>query len=170
MRHREDVVGARQRAPREKQAPGLHRRGEMPAGGAQHVAQVVHGDHQPRRHHGRRVEPGHVQHIHAALAQQPGQVQVRVKGPGLVRVFEQLEICGQRIEFLEVPAAGRSAGIRESWSSARKLVDDVADVGAEAVVAGAADIDGHAHRCAALSARCRGSRPAIRRDARQRRV
>ncbi len=110
MGHGHDAVGPRQGAPREKQSPGL-KRGRNAGRRSENVRQVVNRDHQPRRHDGRRIKPGHVQKIDAPLVQQEGQMQVRVEGARLGRIFEQGEIFGQGIEFLRRATVGRSVDI-----------------------------------------------------------
>src|SRR5579864_9447092 len=85
-----------------------------------------------------------MQDIHAPLAQQPRQMQMGAKRPRLMCVFEQLEILRKLIELRNVPPLANQQIVR-FIVNARELIDDVADVGAQAIIPGATYIDGHAH-------------------------
>jgi hypothetical protein len=59
-------------------------------------------------------------------------------------VFEELKIVRESVEFSQVaPLANQQ--ITRAIIDARELIHDVADVGAQAVIPGATDIDGHTH-------------------------
>ena len=128
MGHGKNAVGPRQGAPRKIESSGVHHGGH--AGRRhEHVGQIVDRHHQARGYQGRRIEPRHVEEVHAALAQQKRQVYVRVERAGLGLVFEQLEIIGKRIELRDVRRLADQQVFRLAVGPG-KLVDDVADVGA----------------------------------------
>src|SRR5207245_8834084 len=121
MGNGENMVGAVQRASRKEKAPSLHRWTSTDRR-SQNVAQVVHSDQQTRRHDRRRIKPGHVQNVHAPLAQQPGQMQMRAKSAGTVSILQQLEISGKRIKLRHVAWFANQEVVRVAVN-ARELVD-----------------------------------------------
>jgi len=71
---------------------------------------------------------------------------MRAKRARLVGIFQQFEIIRKRIKLREMaPFANQQ--VPRIVVNARKLIDDVADVSAQAVIAGATNINGHAHSC-----------------------
>src|SRR5260370_17958014 len=69
---------------------------------------------------------------------------MRAKSAWLMRIFQQLEIFRKRIELRHVtPLANQQ--VARFVVDARELIDDVANVGAQAVIPGTPYINGHAH-------------------------
>src|SRR5205807_8721116 len=101
--------------------------------------------HQAARDHRWGIEPRHMQEINAALTQNHRQVKMRPERTGFSGVVEQVEILRQGVELLHVLALADQQVARRGVL-AGQLVDYVTYVGADAEIAGAADVNRYAHR------------------------
>src|ERR1700688_2819925 len=97
------------------------------------------GDDQARRNNRRSVEPGHMQKVDAQFVQLIREMKVRLEGTRIGMIFEQREIFGQRIEFIQVRLLADQQVFRVI-ALARKLVDDIANVRADSEISSSSDI------------------------------
>ena len=78
-------------------------------------------------------------------------MQVGAKRARLMRVFEEFEILRQLIELGDVPPLTNQQ-VARFIVNAGELINDVADVCAQAIIPSATNINGHAHLLSATAA------------------
>ena len=147
VRNGEDSRGAVERAPgklaaqRSRRPYSLRQRAGV---GIDKIEQVMHGDHHRAGRHQRRVEPRFMQHVHLAIAEKQRQAPLVAKRFGQRDMLHPFEMRRQSFKLVAVAHATEEQ-VAGGIIRAPKVVDDVANVGSQAVAARAPDVDGDFH-------------------------